>query len=160
MTDQFEVPAFRFADRRRWNYPKCAQSKNWDGRPKTSMFFSLKWIERRTKMRQLLTAALTMLVLSFFAANVGLAAEDHAAEALKHAEQAVEHGKMGHADVLVQHAKEATTHAEAAQKEKANEHMATGITHLQAAIEHGDMNHADVATKHAEEAVTHIKQAQ
>src|SRR3984893_13619017 len=53
--------------------------------------------------------SITMLGVSlalFLIPQVPLAAEDHIAEAITHTKQAIDHGKMGHADVL-------TTHAEA-----------------------------------------------
>ncbi|HKQ36148.1 MAG TPA: small metal-binding protein SmbP [Nitrospiraceae bacterium] len=77
-------------------------------------------------------------------------------DAIDHAKEAVDHGKQGHADVLL-------THAEAAlqlalQGGKDYPHVGEGITHLKEAIEHAKAGHADVATKHAEAAVMHLSQ--
>jgi hypothetical protein len=76
-------------------------------------------------------------------------------DAIKHATEAVDHGKQGHAEKLV-------TSAEAslqlALKGGENPHVAEAIANLKEAIEHGNAGHADVATKHAETAVTHLSQ--
>ena len=76
-------------------------------------------------------------------------------DAIKHATEAVEHGKQGHAEKLV-------THAEAslqlAMRGGTDPHLAEATANLNAAIEHGKAGHADVATKHAESAVTHLSQ--
>ena len=81
----------------------------------------------------------------------------HVAEALNHAKQAVEHGKMGHAPVLTQHAEEAMKHLEMARKDGANPHLDAAAKGLNDAITHGKMGHADVATKGAEEGVKHLE---
>jgi hypothetical protein len=88
-----------------------------------------------------------------------IAAEDHKAEALKHAEAAVESGKKGDAAGVGEHATAAKTHAQAAEKEKANAHLEAAIKSLDGAIEHGKMGHADIAGKSAQEAVSHLKAA-
>lgn len=76
-------------------------------------------------------------------------------DAIKHAMEAVDHGKQGHAEKLV-------TSAEAslqlALKGGKDPHMADAIANLKEAIEHGKAGHADVATKHGEDAVTHLSQ--
>ncbi len=51
------------------------------------------------------------------------------------------------------------THAEAAEKAKANPHTKQGITHLEAAISEGKKKDDKAATKHAEEALTHLEAA-
>lgn len=104
-------------------------------------------------------------VLSFVAtflfttANAVLAEEEHGKQALQHAQEAVKHGKMGHADVLNEHTQKALEHAGASQKAhtEAAAHMGEAITHLNKGAEHAKMGHADVATQHLEQAVTHIK---
>ena len=77
-------------------------------------------------------------------------------DAIKHATEAVEHGKQGHTDKLV-------THAEASLQQAMRggtaPHVAEALTKLKDAIEHGKAGHADVATNHAERAVTHLSQA-
>ena len=109
-------------------------------------------------MKQGLTTLSFITVLLL--AGTGLSyAEEHADEALKHAQLASQHGRMGHADVLTEHAVEALEHAQASQKAHLDSaaHMAEAVTHLNAAIEHGKMGHADVATEHAQEGIVHIK---
>ena len=81
--------------------------------------------------------------------------EQSAKDALKHAMEAVDHGKQGHADKLVTHAEAALQHAMKGGKEP---HVAEAITNLKEAIEHGKAGHADVATNHAEIAITHLSQ--
>jgi Small metal-binding protein len=63
--------------------------------------------------------------------QVSLAAEDHIAEAITHTKQAIDHGKMGHADVLTTHAKAALAHAQAGKNAKANPHTDEAIKHLE-----------------------------
>lgn len=87
-------------------------------------------------------------------------ANPHVAEAIAHAEGAVDHGGQGHPDALVEHAQEALTHAQAAQKEVKNPHLDEGVHELMEAIEHGQKGHADVGTKHAKSAVMHLKEVQ
>jgi len=70
-----------------------------------------------------------------------------------HAKEAVDHGKQGHAEVLVTHAEKSLQYAEMGGK---NSHLNEGIKHLKEAIEHGKAGHADVATEHAETALTHL----
>ncbi|MDH4084948.1 MAG: small metal-binding protein SmbP [Nitrospira sp.] len=82
--------------------------------------------------------------------------EQSVRDAIKHATEAVDHGKQGYAEQLV-------THAEAslqlAMRGGTDPHVAEAITNLKAAIEHGMAGHADVATKHAETALTHLSQS-
>ena len=80
-------------------------------------------------------------------------AEQHHQEALKLAQDAVAHGKQGHADALVTNADAALQHAQQAGK---GSHVDTAVTELKQAIEHGKAGHADVATTHAEQAVAHL----
>ena len=74
-------------------------------------------------------------------------------DAIIEAKQAVDHGKQGHADVLVTHAEKSLEYAEMGGK---NRHLDEAIKHLKEAIEHGKAGHADVATTHAETALTHL----
>ena len=74
-------------------------------------------------------------------------------DAIVEAKQAVEHGKQGHADVLVTHAQKSLNFAERGGK---SSHLKEVITHLTEAIEHGKAGHADVATEHAETALKHL----
>ena len=82
--------------------------------------------------------------------------EQNHTDALEHANEAVEHGKQGHADALVAHAETALQYALNAGKDYP--HVDEGIAHLKEAIEHGKARHADVATKHAETAGMHLSQ--
>src|ERR1700730_11842778 len=107
--------------------------------------------------RRIFTLALSLGVATLFVPGLALA-EDHLAEA-SHTKEAIDHGKQGHADVLVTHAEAALQHAEAAETAKDNSHTKEGITHLNAAIDHGKQGHADVATAHAQEALTHLEAA-
>ncbi len=105
----------------------------------------------------------TGLLLLFGAASA-IVAEEHAAAALEHANQAVIHGEAGHASVLVEHATEALKHAHAAAniaKGEAKTHVDASVKSLEVAIEHGKMGagHVPLATKAAEEAVDHLKAA-
>ena len=76
-------------------------------------------------------------------------------EVLKHAMEAVDHGKQGHTDKLVTSAEASLQQALRGGKDP---HVADAIANLKEAIEHGRAGHADVATKHAESAVTHLSQ--
>jgi hypothetical protein len=92
--------------------------------------------------------------------SMAVFAEEHAKAALEHANQAVIHGKAGHAPILVQHAKAALEHTLAAAiiaKGLPKGHLDEAAKELQESIDHGNLGHADVATKHAEAAVEHIK---
>ena len=76
-------------------------------------------------------------------------------DAIKHATEAVDHGKQGHVEQLVTHAESAL---QLAMKGGENPHLAEAIANLKEAIEHGKAGHADVAAKHAESAVAHFSQ--
>lgn len=110
----------------------------------------------RTKFLTSLTALACGALLTL---NAAYAAENHKAEALKHAEAAVASSKAGDAKAVSEHAGAAKVHTEAAEKEKASPHYEAAIKSLDGAIEHGNMGHADIAGKSAEEAVTHLKAA-
>jgi O-acetylhomoserine/O-acetylserine sulfhydrylase-like pyridoxal-dependent enzyme len=103
---------------------------------------------KQTNMK--LAGLLAGTLLTF--ATFGAYAENHMAEALKHAEAAA---KADDTKSIVEHAEAAKTHAKTA-----DEHLDAGITSLNDAIDHGKMKHADLAKKAAEEAVTHLKAAQ
>jgi hypothetical protein len=108
---------------------------------------------------KLLTSLLSGVFIALLSLNPAVAAEDHKAEALKHAQAAVEAGKKGDAKGVAEHAQAAKPHVEAAQKEKASPHYEAADKSLDGAIEHGKMGHADIAGKSAEEAVTHLNAA-
>lgn len=92
--------------------------------------------------------------------NPAIAEENHKAEATRHALAAAEAGKKGDAAAVGEHASTAKTHAEAAEKEKANPHLEAGIKNLNEAIEHAKMGHADIAGEAADAAATHLKAAE
>jgi hypothetical protein len=71
------------------------------------------------------------------------------------AKQAVDHGKQGHAEVLVTYAEKSMHFPERGGK---NAHLDEGMKHLTEAIEHGKVGHADVATEHADAALTHLNE--
>lgn len=106
---------------------------------------------------------LSLLTAGFIAGLLGttqVLAEDHKAEATKHALAAAESGKRGDAAAVGEHAAAAKTHAEAAQAEKPNAHLDAGIKNLNDAIEHAKMGHADIAGEAADAAATHLKAAE
>lgn len=76
-------------------------------------------------------------------------------DAIKHATEAVHHGKQGHAEKLVT-AAEASL--ELALKGGKDPHVAEAIAKLKDAIDHGKAGHADMATNLTESAVTHLSQ--
>jgi hypothetical protein len=108
-----------------------------------------------------LAVALIVGALSVFGVGSSYAGEheNHAAEALKHAQAAVDAGRKGTASNVAAHAEKALEHAQQAEKEKADTHITEAETHLNQAIEHGKMGHADIAENHAEEAVRHLEMA-
>ena len=76
-------------------------------------------------------------------------------DAIAQAQEAVDHGKQGHAEALVTHAEKAMNYAERGGKDS---HLKEAMKHLKEAIEHGKAGHADAATEHAEAAHTHLTQ--
>jgi hypothetical protein len=105
-----------------------------------------------------LLSMLTLLTVGTWGSVAMADQNPHVAEAIAHAEGAVEHGGLGHADALVEHAQEALTHAQAAQKEVKNPHLDEGVHELMEAIDHGKQGHAEVGTKYAKSAVMHLKE--
>jgi hypothetical protein len=90
----------------------------------------------------------------------GLAlAGNHLSDSIMRIKEAIEHGKVGHTDILVMDTKHSLKDAEAADKEMTNPHIKEAINHLKAAIEEGDKQDAKAATGHAEEALTHLEAA-
>ena len=105
--------------------------------------------------------AATLLFLGafiFFGLDIANAAEeemDHKAEVIKHTEQAIEHGKQGHADILVEHIRQALDHVKLGLTRTVYE-LEVASPHLRKALEEGKQGHVDVATKHAEEALVRL----
>jgi hypothetical protein len=58
-------------------------------------------------MKRILVALSMAATFVLAGTNLGYAQEDHIAQAREHASAAVEHGKMGHADVATEHAQQA-----------------------------------------------------
>lgn len=110
----------------------------------------------KTRLFALLGAGLLSGLLGM---NTALA-EDHKAEATKHAIAAAESGKKGDAAGVGEHAAVAKTHAEAAQAEKANPHLTAGIKNLNEAIDLAKQGKADDAGEAADAAATHLKAAE
>lgn len=79
--------------------------------------------------------------------------EQNRQDAIRLAQEAVDHGKQGHVGAFLASAEAALRSALKAGKAP---DMDEGIGELKHAIEHGQGGHADVATKHAELAVTHL----
>ncbi|WP_159655773.1 small metal-binding protein SmbP [Methylicorpusculum oleiharenae] len=105
----------------------------------------------------------TMTIGLLLGASQLVLAEDHTAVALEQAHAAAEHGKMGHASILVEHAEAALEHTLKALETAEGEekmHLEAAVKVLEYSIEHGKLDHADMATPSAEEAVEHIKAAQ
>jgi long-subunit fatty acid transport protein len=115
-------------------------------------------MNKRMVLAGMVLAAVVGLVGAPFVQSLAWAGNEHVAEALAEAKQAVEHGKAGHADVLVKHAETALNHAKGAQEHMKDAHLDGGIKELGEAVSHGKAGHADVATKHAEEAVKHLSE--
>lgn len=102
-----------------------------------------------------------VLCLGLFGACASYSIGDgnpHVAQAITHAQEAGDHGGMGHADTLVTHAEVALQHAQAAKKDMQNPHLDAGIAELGEAITHGKAGHADVATDHAKAALMHLQE--
>ena len=69
--------------------------------------------------RRIFAVALSLGLGLAFVPKFGLAEGHHLAEAITHTKEAIEHGKLGHADALVTHAEEALKHAKAAEDVRA-----------------------------------------
>ncbi|MEY3105906.1 MAG: hypothetical protein RIT35_66 [Pseudomonadota bacterium] len=89
-------------------------------------------------------------------------AEDHLAEAIKHANAAVTEGHAGSAPKLMIHAKAAIDHSLAASivaKSIPKNHINAASKSLQDAIDQSSINQVQSATKSAETAVIHLNAA-
>jgi Small metal-binding protein len=110
------------------------------------------------------TVAVALIVgaLSVFGVGISYAGEheNHVAQALTQAQEAVDAGQKGMAsNVVAAHAEQALVHAQQAGKAKADTHITEAETHLNQAIEHGNKGQANTATDHAKEAVRHLELA-
>ena len=115
-------------------------------------------MNRKIILKTLILSIMVVMVSAPYGASHVWAGGGHVADSLEHAQKAVEHGRAGHADVLVEHTGEALKHAKMAQKETPNMHLDKGISELEKAISHGKQGHADVATEYAESAIKHLKE--
>src|SRR4030066_414745 len=88
-------------------------------------------------LKALILSIMVVMVSAPYGASQAWAGGGHVADSIEHAQKAEEHGKQGHADVLVEHAEEALKHAKMAQKETPNKHLDKGISELEKAISHG-----------------------
>lgn len=81
--------------------------------------------------------------------------QQHQRDALTCAQDAVVHGKEGHAAALLMSVDAALQHA---LKAGNGPHVQAAVTELKNAVEHGKSGLADVATKHVEQAVLHLSE--
>lgn len=119
-------------------------------------------LEEETEMKLNITAAAAFIVgaLSLFAAGISSATEHkHVADAITHAQAAVNDGQRGTADAVAGHAQQALEHAKQADNAQPDTHITEAETHLHQAIDHATMGHADIAANHAQEAMRHLKMA-
>lgn len=101
-----------------------------------------------------------IVILAFFLSTPTFAKDtQERMAAIEHVEEAIKHGKMGHAKELMEHAQVSKQHTQEAIKLGGDAHMSEAAVHLDEAIKHAEMGHADEATKHAEEALSHMKQS-
>lgn len=109
--------------------------------------------------RKIAAIALSLCVATSFAPSISFAAEDHLAEAIEHAKAATNHGRQGHANVLVDEAQIAVQHAEAAEGEQANALTKAAIRDLKNAIELAKAGKLDSAVESTDLALGHLAHA-
>lgn len=103
---------------------------------------------------------LGFVIMVFIAPAAHAEAKGHCAEMAKEAQEAVDHGKAGHTNALVEHAEAMLKHGAECQKDNpGNVHVKEAMKHEQEAVDHGKQGHLDVAMHHAEGALTHAKEA-
>lgn len=107
--------------------------------------------------RKFSRVALILVTLGAFASvpmlNAHPTASGNVMDAIVEAKHAVEHGKQGHAVLLVTHAEMSLNYAERGGRYS---HLKEAITHLKEAIEQGKEGYTDAATEHAETALMHL----
>ena len=102
---------------------------------------------------------------SLLLASISVFAEPHLDEAITHTNAAIEHGRAGHASVLVEHATPALEHTLSGAivaKGAAKGHVFYAIADLEQALKHGKEKgegHVGVATTYAESALEHLRAA-
>lgn len=95
---------------------------------------------------------LTVAIILSIASLTVFAVENHIAEAIKHAQAAV---NAGNGKAIAGHAEAAKAHAK-----MSNKHLDSGIKSLDGAIEQGNLSHDDLARKNVEEAISQLNAAQ
>jgi len=102
-----------------------------------------------------------ILIISFLLSfSFSVLAEEHADAALEHANTALAEGKHGNVGVLAEHAIQAEKHAEQAVQVAngpAKAHIESGIKHLHEAIKLANAGHGSKADQHLETAIEHLK---
>ncbi|PSJ17758.1 small metal-binding protein SmbP [Nitrosomonas supralitoralis] len=110
-------------------------------------------------MKAISTIIAMGILALFLSAQASASDAPEKMKAMEHIDEAIKHGKMGHAKELLEHAKESRNDAKAALAAGADAHMEQAVKHLDEAIKHAEMGHADEATKHAEEAHSHMHES-
>jgi F0F1-type ATP synthase membrane subunit b/b' len=80
----------------------------------------------------------------------------HIAEALKHAQEALDHAKQGHNDVLIEHAKEARKRAKEIMGDDVGVEMQKTLTSLRFAVEQAQKGDNPGAVKSLEEVIANL----
>lgn len=106
---------------------------------------------------RILTGLWTIILAALLGFAPAMAAEDHKAEAIKHAQAAAE---SGDAKAVGEHAVASRAHVDAALKEKPNTHLDAAATSLDAAIEQSKAGDAAAAASSANTALIHLKAAE
>jgi hypothetical protein len=110
-------------------------------------------------MKKNIAAALVISALAFSGGNVFAVNEQrsqHIAEALKHAQEALDHAKQGHNDVLIEHAKEARKHAKEIMGDDVGLEMQKTLTSLRLAVEQAEKGDNPGAVKSLEEVIASL----
>jgi hypothetical protein len=111
-----------------------------------------------------MTALFAGLFGLILCAGPAFSGSDHLAEALRHAQAALENcEKSDTRRTAEEHAKDAKLHTEAAMKaaidEKTKEYLTAAFRSLDSAIRHAEVNRMEAACVSLKEAVTHLKAA-
>ncbi|MBO0734740.1 MAG: hypothetical protein J2P49_10600 [Methylocapsa sp.] len=108
--------------------------------------------------RRIFIALLSLSSALVLMPQISLAAKNYVAGAMKHTQQAIEHGRRGHAKALTIHAEAALRDAKAEEKVKPNPHIEEAIKHLEQALAEGRNGNAEGGTTHAEGALRELEQ--
>lgn len=89
-------------------------------------------------------------------------ATGHCAEMMQAANDAVEHGMAGHADILADHAESMLDHAGGCKKSGISKvsmgHLDEAVAHMEEALEHAKAGNADKGLDHAQASLKHAKE--